>query len=88
MVWLITVGHLPCCVKAGENIWNVRTVPVGRRLAKWAVPLKVFLIAFCVEVFGVGAGAALLLILFSRSGCCVSRGADMTGPKFDLYLFL
>ena len=50
-VWLTRDLQFPWWVKAGERIWKARTEPVGRRFARYAVPLKVFRMAFCVGVF-------------------------------------
>lgn len=33
----VTVSHVPLLVKIGVRSWKVRSVPVGRRFAKWAV---------------------------------------------------
>ncbi|KAK3431359.1 hypothetical protein EUGRSUZ_E03237 [Eucalyptus grandis] len=33
----------------GDRSWNARTVPVGKRLAKWAVLSNVCLMAFCIK---------------------------------------
>lgn len=66
------VLHWPCRVNIGDINWNERTVPVGRRFAKCADILKVFLMAFCAGVLGVLGGSTGA---FSRSGCCVSRKA-------------
>lgn len=38
----IIESHAPFVVKIGVRIWNARRVPVGRRLAKWAVPDNAF----------------------------------------------
>lgn len=40
----------PWLVNTGARSWNARTVPVGRRFAKWAVLWNVWLIAFCIRV--------------------------------------
>ncbi|KAL4390369.1 hypothetical protein AHAS_Ahas03G0138200 [Arachis hypogaea] len=48
---LVTVWHSPWCVKAGASIWNMSTVPVGRRFARCADPLNAFLMVFIVAVF-------------------------------------
>lgn len=74
VVWLTLVWQLPWCVKIGDRIWNPRTVPVGRRLAKWAVPLNVFLIALCAGVF-VGFVAAAAMV--SNSGCSIFRSSPL-----------
>ena len=60
--WFVEERHCPLFVRTGESIWNPRTVPVGRRLDKWAVPLKVFLINLCNGVF-------IILGECSRRGC-------------------
>lgn len=52
VVWLTKDLHLPSWVKTGERTWNVRTEPVGRRLERWAVPLKALRTAFWAGVFG------------------------------------
>jgi len=65
-VWLVTERHWPSCVNIGDRIWNVRTEPVGRSLAKCAVPLNVFLMAFCPGVFSGFCST------FSKKGCAIS----------------
>ena len=52
MAWLVMVWHWPWCVKIGDRIWNIRTVPVGRSFDKCVEPLNVFLMAFWVGVLG------------------------------------
>lgn len=82
MTRLACVGQRPWWVKIGERIWNVRTEPVGRSLAKCAVPLNVFLIVFCAGVF-CAFGA------FSKRGsCCCCRRFVLTSITLILFLSL
>lgn len=53
MVLLVRVWHWPWCVKSGDRVWNISTVPVGRSLARCDVPLNAFLMVLCVGVLGV-----------------------------------
>ncbi|CAL9050674.1 unnamed protein product, partial [Musa banksii] len=45
-----TAMQWPPSVKMGERSWKASTVPVGSSLARWAVLLKVWLMAFCTRV--------------------------------------
>lgn len=73
-VRLTVVGHVPSCVNAGARMFKARTEPVGRRLAKWAVPLNVLRMVFCANVFfGFSTGVELVgSSCDNNNGCCCS----------------
>lgn len=81
---LVRVWHWPLCVSAGDRVWNIRTVPVGRSFAKCAVPLKAFLTVFCVAVLGGFWGTSGA---FSKRGCWVftltSMKKEVEGKKIS-----
>lgn len=41
----VAASHVPLLVKTGVRSWKAKRVPVGRRLARWAVLVKVWEIA-------------------------------------------
>lgn len=51
----VTASHEPWFVKIGVTVWRAKRVPVGKRLANWAVLASVCDIAHCDKV-GAGAG--------------------------------
>jgi len=68
MVW-----HWPWCVKRGDRVWNISTVPVGRSLDKCAVPLNAFLMVLCAGVLGLFCGST-----FSKSGSRVLTSTSIS----------
>lgn len=51
----VAMSHWPLLVKIGVRSWKARSVPVGRRLAKWAVLARArWAIDGCAGVVGGG----------------------------------
>lgn len=66
----VAASHVPLLVKIGVRSWKARRVPVGRRLARFAVPVRVWDIARCEKEGGRWRSGAAGL--FAVSGCCSS----------------
>ncbi|CAK9165413.1 unnamed protein product [Ilex paraguariensis] len=79
----VAESHEPFPVKIGVRSWNAKRVPVGRRLAKLAVPVKVCEIARCESdggggcCFGVsgkvssGTVEVVVVAMVSDKGVCL-----------------
>lgn len=63
----VTASQEPWLVKMGVTVWRAKRVPVGRRLASWAVLASVCDIAHCDIVGGGGGGLGLSGMSFSSS---------------------
>ena len=66
----VAESHVPFCVNTGMRSWKAMRVPVGKRLAKVAVVVKVWEIALCERDcwrwswgFGVSSGSVSVVVL-------------------------
>ncbi|MFS7919727.1 hypothetical protein Hanom_Chr03g00216071 [Helianthus anomalus] len=63
----VTASHDPWLVNIGVTVWSAKRVPVGRRLASWAVLARVCDMAHCDRVGGGDGGLGLSGMSFSGS---------------------